>query len=66
MTVQAAKKLCAASGRRCLPLCLDVRRPESIAAAVDETLKELGRIDILVNSTSPLSDQAKIHLDFCC
>lgn len=50
MSPQAAKKLSAVSGRRCLPLCLDVRQPESIAAAVDETLKELGRIDILINS----------------
>uniref|UniRef100_A0A3Q3VP50 Peroxisomal 2,4-dienoyl-CoA reductase [(3E)-enoyl-CoA-producing] n=1 Tax=Mola mola TaxID=94237 RepID=A0A3Q3VP50_MOLML len=34
---EAAKKLSAVSGRRCLPLCLDVRQPESITAAVDET-----------------------------
>uniref|UniRef100_A0A3B3ZMK6 Peroxisomal 2,4-dienoyl-CoA reductase [(3E)-enoyl-CoA-producing] n=1 Tax=Periophthalmus magnuspinnatus TaxID=409849 RepID=A0A3B3ZMK6_9GOBI len=38
---EAAQKLSAATGRRCLPLCLDVRKPESITAAVDETLKEL-------------------------
>ncbi|XP_068439260.1 peroxisomal 2,4-dienoyl-CoA reductase [(3E)-enoyl-CoA-producing] isoform X3 [Clinocottus analis] len=49
---EAAKKLSAASGRRCLPLCLDVRQPESIAAAVDETLKELGRVDILINNAA--------------
>uniref|UniRef100_A0A8D3DL51 Peroxisomal 2,4-dienoyl-CoA reductase [(3E)-enoyl-CoA-producing] n=1 Tax=Scophthalmus maximus TaxID=52904 RepID=A0A8D3DL51_SCOMX len=49
---EAAKKLCAVSGRRCLPLCLDVRQPESIAAAVDETLKELGRVDILINNAA--------------
>lgn len=51
LSFQAAQKLSAASGRRCLPLCIDVRQPESIAAAVDETLKELGHIDILINST---------------
>lgn len=44
------------SGRRCLPLCIDVRKPETIAAAVDETLKEFGRIDILINSTWPRLD----------
>ncbi|CAK6964171.1 peroxisomal 2%2C4-dienoyl-CoA reductase isoform X1 [Scomber japonicus] [Scomber scombrus] len=49
---EVAKKLSAVSGRRCLPLCLDVRQPESIAAAVDETLKEFGRIDILVNNAA--------------
>lgn len=47
---QAANKLTAATGRRCLPLCIDVRQPETIGAAVDDTLKELGRIDILINS----------------
>ncbi|XP_041829774.1 peroxisomal 2,4-dienoyl-CoA reductase [(3E)-enoyl-CoA-producing] isoform X3 [Melanotaenia boesemani] len=49
---EAAKKLSAASGRRCLPLCIDVRQPESISAAVDETLKEFGRIDILINNAA--------------
>lgn len=50
---QAAQKLSAVSGRRCLPLCVDVRQPETIAAAVDATLKEFGRIDILINSMWP-------------
>ncbi|XP_026171041.1 peroxisomal 2,4-dienoyl-CoA reductase [(3E)-enoyl-CoA-producing] isoform X2 [Mastacembelus armatus] len=49
---QAAKTLTEATGRRCLPLCMDVRQPESIMAAVDETLKELGCIDILVNNAA--------------
>ncbi|XP_070707982.1 peroxisomal 2,4-dienoyl-CoA reductase [(3E)-enoyl-CoA-producing] isoform X1 [Pempheris klunzingeri] len=49
---EAAKKLSAATGRRCLPLCIDVRQPESIATAVDETLKELGRVDILINNAA--------------
>uniref|UniRef100_A0A3Q4IF30 Peroxisomal 2,4-dienoyl-CoA reductase [(3E)-enoyl-CoA-producing] n=1 Tax=Neolamprologus brichardi TaxID=32507 RepID=A0A3Q4IF30_NEOBR len=47
---EAAKKLSAVSGRRCLPLCIDVRQPDSIMAAVDEILKEFGRVDILVNA----------------
>ncbi|XP_072229768.1 peroxisomal 2,4-dienoyl-CoA reductase [(3E)-enoyl-CoA-producing] isoform X2 [Leuresthes tenuis] len=49
---EAAKKLSAASGRHCLPLCMDVRQPESINAAVDETLKEFGRIDVLINNAA--------------
>lgn len=49
---EAADKLTAATGRRCLALCVDVRQPETIGAAVDDTLKELGRIDILINNAA--------------
>ncbi|XP_029932969.1 peroxisomal 2,4-dienoyl-CoA reductase [(3E)-enoyl-CoA-producing] isoform X2 [Myripristis murdjan] len=49
---EAATKLSAATGRRCLPLCMDVRQPETITAAVEETLRELCRIDILVNNAA--------------
>lgn len=49
---EAAQKLTSATGRRCLPQCLDVRNPESITAAVDETLREFGRIDILINNAA--------------
>ncbi|XP_037363742.1 peroxisomal 2,4-dienoyl-CoA reductase [(3E)-enoyl-CoA-producing] [Talpa occidentalis] len=45
----AARKLSAATGQRCLPLSLDVRAPLAIMAAVDQALKEFGKIDILVN-----------------
>lgn len=46
---QASKKLVAATGQQCLPLSVDVRQPQTIAAAVDEALKEFKRIDILIN-----------------
>ncbi|XP_056153404.1 peroxisomal 2,4-dienoyl-CoA reductase [(3E)-enoyl-CoA-producing] isoform X2 [Lampris incognitus] len=49
---EAAAKLSAATGRRCLPVCVDVRQPETIAAAVDQALGQLGRIDILVNNAA--------------
>ncbi|XP_062999285.1 peroxisomal 2,4-dienoyl-CoA reductase [(3E)-enoyl-CoA-producing] isoform X4 [Elgaria multicarinata webbii] len=49
---EAAQKLSAATGRRCLPLVLDVRQPQAILAAVDEALKEFERIDILVNNAA--------------
>lgn len=49
---EAATKLSAASGRRCLPLQMDVRQPESIVAAVEEALKEFGRLDILINNAA--------------
>ncbi|XP_067390147.1 peroxisomal 2,4-dienoyl-CoA reductase [(3E)-enoyl-CoA-producing] isoform X2 [Emydura macquarii macquarii] len=49
---EAATKLEAATGQRCLPLSLDVRQPQTIMAAMDEALKEFGRIDILVNNAA--------------
>ncbi|XP_074866592.1 peroxisomal 2,4-dienoyl-CoA reductase [(3E)-enoyl-CoA-producing] isoform X1 [Carettochelys insculpta] len=49
---EAAKKLEAATGQRCLPLSLDVRQPQTILAAVDEALKEFEHIDILVNGAA--------------
>ncbi|KAL0984324.1 hypothetical protein UPYG_G00139950 [Umbra pygmaea] len=49
---EAATKLMTATGRRCLPLTMDVRQPQTISAAVDETLKSLGRIDILINNAA--------------
>ncbi|KAK2499251.1 hypothetical protein MC885_019919 [Smutsia gigantea] len=45
----AARKLASATGQRCLPLSLDVRVPAAITAAMDQALKEFGKIDILVN-----------------
>ncbi|XP_057606749.1 peroxisomal 2,4-dienoyl-CoA reductase [(3E)-enoyl-CoA-producing] isoform X2 [Hippopotamus amphibius kiboko] len=45
----AARKLVAATGQRCLPLSLDVRVPLATAAAVEQALKEFGKIDILIN-----------------
>ncbi|XP_012587174.1 PREDICTED: collagen alpha-1(XVII) chain-like, partial [Condylura cristata] len=52
----AARKLAAATGQRCLPLSLDVRAPLAVMAAVDQALKEFGKIDILVNCESPPSE----------
>ncbi|NWT31556.1 DECR2 reductase, partial [Cardinalis cardinalis] len=49
---EASKKLVAATGQQCLPLCIDVRQPQTIAAAVDEALQEFQRIDILINGAA--------------
>ncbi|XP_028845120.1 peroxisomal 2,4-dienoyl-CoA reductase [(3E)-enoyl-CoA-producing] isoform X2 [Denticeps clupeoides] len=49
---EASQKLSKATGRRCLPIVMDVRQPETITAAVEETLKELHRIDILINNAA--------------
>lgn len=41
-----------ASGRRCLPLVVDVSDSASVQGMVDRTVTELGRIDILVNNAA--------------
>uniref|UniRef100_A0A803T9B0 Peroxisomal 2,4-dienoyl-CoA reductase [(3E)-enoyl-CoA-producing] n=1 Tax=Anolis carolinensis TaxID=28377 RepID=A0A803T9B0_ANOCA len=49
---EAAKKLSSATGQKCLPLTLDVRQPQAIMAAVDESLKQFEKVDILVNNAA--------------
>ncbi|XP_075035494.1 peroxisomal 2,4-dienoyl-CoA reductase [(3E)-enoyl-CoA-producing] isoform X2 [Mixophyes fleayi] len=49
---EAAEKLRAATGRRCLALSADVRQPQSLIDAVEEALKTFSRIDILVNNAA--------------
>jgi len=41
-----------ATGRRCLPLVSDVTNGEQVQHAVDRTLAEFGRVDILVNNAA--------------
>jgi 3-oxoacyl-[acyl-carrier protein] reductase len=64
---EAAEQTCAAirasgrtsastAGRRAMPVRLDQTDPASIDAAVAETAKELGRIDILVNCAAWSTD----------
>lgn len=43
-----------ALGRRCLPVCADVSRMESVERIVGAALKEFGRIDILVNAAGQI------------
>lgn len=53
-------------GRRCLPIAVDVRDPAQVSAAVEQTVNDMGSLDIVVAnagivSTGPLeevSDQA--------
>ncbi len=46
----ASKKITEATGRRVLPLYLDVSDEKQVEAAVDAILAKFGRIDILVNN----------------
>ena len=48
----AAEQIAAATGRRCLPIPADVRQPEAVEAAVERTIQELGRVDIVVNNAA--------------
>lgn len=49
---EAADKLQAATGRKCLAVAGDVRQPQSLVDAVDEALRTFSRIDILVNNAA--------------
>lgn len=48
----AANDVALATGRRILPITADTTNPASIAALVQSTLNEFGRIDILVNNAA--------------
>lgn len=40
------------TGRRCLPLVVDVTKSDQVQTMVDRTLAEYGRVDILVNNAA--------------
>ncbi|XP_022092631.1 peroxisomal 2,4-dienoyl-CoA reductase-like [Acanthaster planci] len=49
---EAAKRLETATGQRCLPLQVDVRKPEEVLRSVDQALSHYGRIDVLINGAA--------------
>jgi len=53
-TIYATADEVRASGRRALAVKVDVRFEEEIAAMVDKTMAEFGRIDILINNAGAL------------
>ncbi|KAL4239921.1 Peroxisomal 2 [Mactra antiquata] len=48
----SASALEAATGRKCLPVQMDVRDPKKVQAAVREAMTKFGKINILVNSAA--------------
>mmetsp|Transcript_26015 Transcript_26015/g.42674 ORF Transcript_26015/g.42674 Transcript_26015/m.42674 type:complete len:273 (+) Transcript_26015:218-1036(+) len=49
---KAAAELTALTGRKCIYMACDVRKPEQVEAAIQKCLDELGRLDILVNGAA--------------
>src|SRR3984885_3487299 len=54
-TIHTAAKEIEAAGGRALPLVVDVRDEAAVRAALDETAKQFGGIDIVVNNASAIS-----------
>lgn len=48
----AARDLAEETKRRCVPVACDVREPDTVEAALDRALAELGRVDIVVNGAA--------------
>jgi citronellol/citronellal dehydrogenase len=54
-TIYTAAEAIEKAGGRALPLVVDVREEQQIAAAVDQAVAQFGGIDILVNNASAIS-----------
>jgi NADP-dependent 3-hydroxy acid dehydrogenase YdfG len=45
---QTAKELSESTGQECLPVRVDVRQPNLLKEAVDQTISKFGRIDFVI------------------
>jgi len=54
-TIYTAAKEIEEAGGKCLPCIVDIRDESAVNAAIDETLKTFGSIDMLVNNASAIS-----------
>lgn len=64
----SAAKLSTSTGKTCIGIAGDVREPESLKAAVAETVKKFGRVDYVIcgaagNFLSPIDGLVHVH---CC
>lgn len=62
-TVEATAQEVRATGMRCLPVVVDGTKSEDVAKVVEATIKEFGRIDILVNNvglSNPLTPVMRV------
>jgi len=62
-TIYTAAKEIEAFGAKCLPLQCDIRYEDQIQAAVDETVKTFGGIDILINNASAINLSPTEHTE---
>jgi citronellol/citronellal dehydrogenase len=62
-TVYTAAAEIEAAGGKALPLAVDVREEEQIYAAVEETIRTFGGIDILVNNASAINLTSTLSTD---
>jgi citronellol/citronellal dehydrogenase len=62
-TIYTAAKDIEALGGSCLPLQCDIRFEEHVTAAVNETVKFFGGLDILINNASAISLTPTEHTD---
>ena len=49
---EAAKRLEAGTGRACMAVSMDVRKPDAVVKAVEAAVARFGKIDILVNGAA--------------
>lgn len=62
-TIYTAAAEIEAAGGRALALKVDIREEDQLQAAVDETLRVFGGIDILINNASAISLTPTLHTD---
>ena len=62
-TIYSAAEEIEAAGGRALPLQVDVRFEEQVAAAIAKTVDTFGGIDILVNNASAISLTDTVHTE---
>lgn len=67
LSKKSAKELSDATGRKCLGLSGDVRKPETLQAAVEATIEEYGRIDfVIAGAAGNFLSPVRTRPSHCC